>query len=52
MLLERLRLFEPITAATFPAAPVPEDDPMQIPDLPGLGLVPDIDFSAGPRREA
>ena len=44
LFLERLRLFEPITKAAFPTAPVPENGYMQIPDQPGLGLVPDVDF--------
>ncbi|MDH3659770.1 MAG: mandelate racemase/muconate lactonizing enzyme family protein [Alphaproteobacteria bacterium] len=44
LFLERLRLFEPITQAVFPTAPKPANGYMQIPDLPGLGLVPDVDF--------
>jgi D-galactarolactone cycloisomerase len=44
LFLERLRLFEPITAAVFPTAPLPQGGYMQIPDLPGLGLEPDYDF--------
>ncbi len=42
--LERLRLFEGITARVFPEAPLPVDGFMQIPDLPGLGLELDMDF--------
>ena len=44
LFLERLRLFEPITAAVFPTSPKPGNGYMQIPDLPGLGLIPDLDF--------
>ncbi len=42
--LERLLLFEDITALTFKSAPVPVDGFMTIPDLPGLGLALDMDF--------
>jgi L-alanine-DL-glutamate epimerase-like enolase superfamily enzyme len=42
--LERLLIFEDITAQLFKDAPVPVDGFMEIPDLPGLGLVLDMDF--------
>lgn len=42
--LERLLMFEDITAAVFKGAPVPVDGHMTVPDLPGLGLVLDMDF--------
>jgi L-alanine-DL-glutamate epimerase-like enolase superfamily enzyme len=42
--LERLKLFEDITAKTFKDCPKPVDGYMTIPDLPGLGLNLDMDF--------
>lgn len=42
--LERLLMFEEITAKVFPEATLPVDGFMDIPDLPGLGLEPDMDF--------
>ena len=42
--LERLRMFENITANIFKNAPVPEKGFMRVPDLPGLGLELDMDF--------
>lgn len=42
--LERLRLFEPVTAHTFRDAPLPVGGHIEIPDLPGLGLALDMDF--------
>jgi L-alanine-DL-glutamate epimerase-like enolase superfamily enzyme len=44
LFLERLMMFEDITAKTFKDAPVPVDGFMEIPDLPGLGLTLDMDF--------
>ena len=44
LFLERLLLFEDITAKVFADAPVPVDGFMHIPDLPGLGLNLDMDF--------
>lgn len=42
--LERLALFEEVTAATFVDAPVPVGGIMTIPDRPGLGLALNEDF--------
>ncbi|WP_116084900.1 mandelate racemase/muconate lactonizing enzyme family protein [Tropicimonas sp. IMCC34011] len=42
--LERLKLFEPITAHVFKDAPVPVGGMMHVPDLPGLGLELNEDF--------
>ena len=44
LFLERLLMFEDITAQVFKDAPVPVDGLMQVPDLPGLGLELDMDF--------
>lgn len=44
LFLERLMMFEDITAKTFKNAPVPVNGFMEIPDLPGLGLSLDMDF--------
>jgi L-alanine-DL-glutamate epimerase-like enolase superfamily enzyme len=44
LLLERLRLFEDITAHVFKDAPMPVDGHITIPDLPGHGLTLDMDF--------
>lgn len=44
LFLERLLMFEEITARVFKDAPVPIDGYMHIPDLPGLGLQLDMDF--------
>jgi L-alanine-DL-glutamate epimerase-like enolase superfamily enzyme len=43
-MLERLLMFEPITAAVFKGAAVPVGGFMTVPDLPGLGLTLDMDF--------
>lgn len=43
MFIERLDIFEPLNAALFPTAPVPIGGRLRLPDLPGLGLVPDWD---------
>ena len=42
--LERLFLFEDLTAHVFKDAPKPVGGMMTIPDLPGLGLALDMDF--------
>jgi L-alanine-DL-glutamate epimerase-like enolase superfamily enzyme len=42
--LERLRLFEDVTAHVFRNAPLPVGGHIAIPDLPGHGLVLDMDF--------
>lgn len=42
--LERLKLFEGITADTYLDAPKPDHGFMTIPDLPGLGLRLNMDF--------
>lgn len=42
--LERLKLFEGITADTYLDAPKPDHGFMTIPDLPGLGLKLNMDF--------
>jgi L-alanine-DL-glutamate epimerase-like enolase superfamily enzyme len=42
--LERLLMFEELTAQVFKDAPVPVDGVMEVPDLPGLGLTLDMDF--------
>lgn len=47
LFLERLLLFEEVTAKTFDNAPVPVNGYMQIPDAPGLGLALDLDFVLG-----
>ncbi|MCO5090377.1 mandelate racemase/muconate lactonizing enzyme family protein [Bosea sp. (in: a-proteobacteria)] len=44
LFLERLLMFEDITAKLFKDAPVPVDGYMHVPDLPGLGLALDMDF--------
>jgi len=44
LFLERLMMFEGITAKVFADAPVPEDGYLTIPDLPGLGLVLDEEY--------
>ena len=44
LFLERLLMFEAITAQVFKDAPVPVDGFMHVPDLPGLGLELDMDF--------
>jgi len=46
LFLERLLLFEEITARLFPEAPVPVDGFMHINEQPGMGLTPDLDFVA------
>lgn len=46
LFLERLRIFEPLTAQVFRNPPVPVDGYMEVPDLPGLGLELDMDFIA------
>lgn len=42
--LERLKLFEGITEQVFLDAPKPEKGYMAIPELPGLGLILNMDF--------
>jgi L-alanine-DL-glutamate epimerase-like enolase superfamily enzyme len=44
LFLERLQIFEEITARVFKNAPLPVAGFMEIPDLPGLGLELDMDF--------
>lgn len=44
LFLERLRLFEDITARVFKDAPKVVGGTMEVPDLPGLGLTLDLDF--------
>jgi D-galactarolactone cycloisomerase len=44
LFLERLRIFEPVTARVFRDPPVPVDGYMTVPELPGLGLELDMDF--------
>jgi L-alanine-DL-glutamate epimerase-like enolase superfamily enzyme len=44
MFLERLILFEEITAHLYRDAPVPVGGYMEIPDSPGLGLELNMDF--------
>jgi L-alanine-DL-glutamate epimerase-like enolase superfamily enzyme len=44
LFLERLFLFEEITAHVFKDAPKPVGGVMTIPDLPGLGLILNMDF--------
>lgn len=44
--LERLLMFEDITAKVFKDVPLPVDGMMPIPDKPGLGLDLDLDFIA------
>jgi L-alanine-DL-glutamate epimerase-like enolase superfamily enzyme len=46
LFLERLLMFEDITARVFADVPVPVDGQLEIPDLPGLGLVLDEDYIA------
>ena len=42
--LERLLLFEGVTEQVFLDAPKPVNGMMHVPDLPGLGLVLNMDF--------
>jgi L-alanine-DL-glutamate epimerase-like enolase superfamily enzyme len=44
LFLERLLMFEDITANVFKSPPLPVDGMMHVPDLPGLGLELDMDF--------
>ncbi|WP_367273933.1 enolase C-terminal domain-like protein [Bosea sp. (in: a-proteobacteria)] len=44
LFLERLLMFEDITAQVFDGAPLPIDGYMHVPDLPGLGLKLNMDF--------
>jgi L-alanine-DL-glutamate epimerase-like enolase superfamily enzyme len=44
LFLERLLMFEDITANVFKNPPLPVDGMMHVPDLPGLGLELDMDF--------
>jgi len=44
LFLERLLMFEEITAQVFKDLPVPVDGVLAIPDKPGLGLELDMDF--------
>ena len=46
LFLERLALFEEVTAATFRDAPVPVNGVITLPDAPGLGLTLDEDAIA------
>lgn len=46
LFLERLLMFEGITAKVFADAPVPENGHLTIPELPGLGLVLDEEYVA------
>ena len=43
-MLERLLMFEDLTAHVFKNAPEPKEGMMAVPDLPGMGLVLDMDF--------
>jgi len=42
--LERLLMFEDVTARVFPNAEVPHNGLMTVPDRPGHGLEPDLDY--------
>ncbi len=42
--LERLLMFENLTNAVFVDPPVPHDGFLEVPDLPGLGLVLDMEY--------
>jgi L-alanine-DL-glutamate epimerase-like enolase superfamily enzyme len=42
--LERLRIFEPVTAKVFKNARPPVNGYLEVPDVPGLGLTLDMDF--------
>jgi len=44
LFLERLLLYEEITAQVYKNAPLPVNGFMEIPDLPGLGLELNMDF--------
>jgi len=44
LFLERLLMFEEITARVFKNVPVPQDGYITIPELPGLGLELDLDY--------
>ena len=44
LFVERLLLFETLTANTFVDAPVPKDGYMEVPNLPGMGLVLNMDY--------
>jgi L-alanine-DL-glutamate epimerase-like enolase superfamily enzyme len=44
LFLERLLIFEEVSANVFKDAPWPKDGYLEIPDLPGLGLTLDMDF--------
>jgi L-alanine-DL-glutamate epimerase-like enolase superfamily enzyme len=46
LFVERLRIFEPVTAHVFRNAPVPRNGLLPVPNLPGLGLELDMDFVA------
>jgi len=46
VVLERLVMFEQLTADVFKNVPTPVNGMMPIPDLPGLGLELDLDFIA------
>ena len=46
LFLERLLMFEAITASVFKNVPVPKDGYIRIPELPGLGLELNLDFIA------
>ncbi|MEP7083235.1 MAG: mandelate racemase/muconate lactonizing enzyme family protein [Betaproteobacteria bacterium] len=44
LFVERLLLFETLTARTFVNAPMPKNGYMEVPDLPGMGLTLDMDY--------
>ncbi len=44
LFLERLLIFEEVSANVFQDAPLPKDGYLEIPDLPGLGLNLNMDF--------
>ncbi len=46
LFLERLLIFEEITALTFRNPPVPSNGQLEVPDRPGLGLELNMDFIA------
>lgn len=46
LFVERLLLFEGLTAHTFIDAPVPKDGYMEVPNLPGMGLTLNMDYIA------
>ena len=52
LFLERLLLFEEVSAGVFKDAPRPKDGYLEIPDRPGLGLNLDMDFITEHERSA